>query len=322
MSSYQSQSVASTTSTNRVFQIEELLINIIVHVDRQTLLISGQRVCKSWHDHINHSSPLTRRLFLKIPIAASSSSDLKPRRTLNPLLVEAFPQFFKEVIGHEISDETCRAGIKPEDGFQKSKLFESIPMKIRTKAANKMKERITFYDMKHIEEEDRVAAEMEDNNSFLRDGASWLQMHVSDPPVTEFASYYRSSVQATWSKTWQTHSYPEGLRMRDLYTYLLRYGLMNSSTNCSIAVAWSSETTASFKMILGRKSRAYGFFNDSNENTDYQVENIFEAQMVVNLLSLQGCVVESYHGDSWKGLGRNFFGYNKNYKLWYKEEEF
>ncbi|KAL4954382.1 hypothetical protein BDW69DRAFT_163300, partial [Aspergillus filifer] len=51
------------SAANRVLETPELLEMILVQTDMRTLLISAQRVCRTWKALIDHSPSLQRALF-------------------------------------------------------------------------------------------------------------------------------------------------------------------------------------------------------------------------------------------------------------------
>ncbi|KAI1340043.1 hypothetical protein F5Y15DRAFT_423476 [Xylariaceae sp. FL0016] len=75
-------SPSSTATTATPLDIPELLESILLHVDHQTLLVSCQRVNRTWHALITGSPRLQRRLFF--------APDLNPERSLNPLIRRRF----------------------------------------------------------------------------------------------------------------------------------------------------------------------------------------------------------------------------------------
>lgn len=80
-----------------LFGLPECLEMVLEQLDPATLLVSAQRVCKTWHDSIAASPRLQRKLFF----APSDGRARDKKRTPNPLLVDAFPAFYNTGLPQE-----------------------------------------------------------------------------------------------------------------------------------------------------------------------------------------------------------------------------
>ena len=76
------------SASHLVLNDSKLLSHILSFLDVRSLLISGQRMCKTWHEIIAKTPALQEALFLKAPTATAP-------RLLNPLLRELWPLWFK-----------------------------------------------------------------------------------------------------------------------------------------------------------------------------------------------------------------------------------
>lgn len=99
----------------------EILEHVLLKLDLKTLLISAQRVCRSWHELIEASPSLQYHLFLR-PAPNSAA------KAVNPLLAEKFPHWFPSSVGegdvssmvfepedletYELVQEDCMAAFK------------------------------------------------------------------------------------------------------------------------------------------------------------------------------------------------------------------
>lgn len=78
--------MAVDSALQHVFQDPRLLETILSDLDIRTLLVSGQRVCRTWHDLITGSQKLQHALFFE--------PDLHATARHNPLLAATFPFCF------------------------------------------------------------------------------------------------------------------------------------------------------------------------------------------------------------------------------------
>ncbi|RAH66335.1 uncharacterized protein BO66DRAFT_442134 [Aspergillus aculeatinus CBS 121060] len=83
------------TTPHRIFCIPELVVQILLQMDMQTLLVST-RVCYLWYDLINKSQALQAALFLQ---PAGNNPQGEPR-TANPLIIEKiWPEYLSRCSG-------------------------------------------------------------------------------------------------------------------------------------------------------------------------------------------------------------------------------
>lgn len=128
----------------------ELMEQVFLQSDQQTLLTSLQRVCCRWHDIVSASPALQMYLFLK---PAPAREGLEP--ILNPLLVTKFPYFFTHVQQQtdvDTDDPDEHESTDASTAFYSQEQFHRLPL-----ASNP--------------------------EPYLRPDASWRKMHVRQPPL-------------------------------------------------------------------------------------------------------------------------------------------
>jgi hypothetical protein len=88
--------MATVSALQHVFQIPGLLETILSNLDICTLLVSAQRVSKTWHTLISGSQQLQRALFFE--------PDPHSAKRHNPLLAAIFPFCFHHLRLHDSQD--------------------------------------------------------------------------------------------------------------------------------------------------------------------------------------------------------------------------
>ena len=83
--------INAKSAINQVLNTPEILAMILAEMDMRTLLISAQRVCRTWLNLISESPSIQKALFFT-PIKGSEWG--MEEKTSNPLLAETFPSFF------------------------------------------------------------------------------------------------------------------------------------------------------------------------------------------------------------------------------------
>ncbi|KAJ5425299.1 hypothetical protein N7465_000369 [Penicillium sp. CMV-2018d] len=83
--------INAKSAINQVLNTPEILVMILAEVDMRALLISAQRVCRTWLNLIRKSPSIQKALFFT-PIKESEWG--MEEKTPNPLLAETFPSFF------------------------------------------------------------------------------------------------------------------------------------------------------------------------------------------------------------------------------------
>ena len=169
-----------TPRRDEVFSTTELLEGILYQLDRRTLLVSAQRVCKRWQDLITTSVQLQQRLYFWPEREDLGTDDgcLRSRRQ-NPLLRTAFHLLFL-------------------DGFEVS-----------------TKEYKTLREMPIADMKDNRRRHL----AFVREGASWRRMLVSQLPPRRIGFVFATKhfhPAAPYYKSCDFHL-PQGLRMGQLY---------------------------------------------------------------------------------------------------------
>lgn len=203
-----------TPARDHALALDDTFIAILLQMDQQDLLVSAQRVCKRWHDVIHQTAAIRRHLFFDITEIPATPSK---HRILNPLLVKAFPSLFEDTTSERCTAETAVRRGQERTLFTGTRLYE--------KMAKPSIWRRTKRRMKWMELGDELAAQ-EKTNPFLRKDASWLRMHVSDPPVRRVCVqyvlkyiYYSDAVRD--KRHFAVQIGGQGLRMGDLYSSML-----------------------------------------------------------------------------------------------------
>jgi hypothetical protein len=153
-----------TSAAHQVASTTELTELILLHTDMRTLLVSAQRVCKAWQSLVQTSRPLQRALYFEA-IAPSSDEDITVGRTMNPLLMQTFPTFFRtrwnEVVGTPYSKEFTTS-LNPF-GFMDETRVGALSETTRSSIAV------------------HGASEPTKREAYLRKDASWRRMQVQHP---------------------------------------------------------------------------------------------------------------------------------------------
>ncbi|KAJ5116233.1 hypothetical protein N7456_000581 [Penicillium angulare] len=136
--------------SEKVIFTTEILENVLLHLDQNSLLISAQRVCRYWHDVVSSSQSLQKHLFLQPDWNRSD-------RTINKLLAETFPPWFPQ--GPTERRHSNKTQINTIDGYHGT-IFETLPIALRHK-----------------------------NKSFRYENATWRRMLVQQPPISDLVSF-------------------------------------------------------------------------------------------------------------------------------------
>lgn len=167
-----------TGARDRVLDTTELLEQILLYLDMQTLLVSIMRVCRLWNKVITESPALRKALFL-LPEGDCDAS--VGDAIINPLLARHFPPFFTPV--YDIGCPFPIQSLEPEEGcydylfedmsYNGMSNFKSLPVYKRSIANDDFVE----------EYGDTPNAKARENNPYLRECASWRKMLTSQPPA-------------------------------------------------------------------------------------------------------------------------------------------
>lgn len=196
--------IRSSLACNMVLSIPELLESILLQLDMQTLLVSSQRVCRQWHNFIKSSRCIQEFLFFE-PCSQLSPRFLAAGRVKNPLLKRHFKPFFEDLNGPK------QARRQPW-----STSFNRFGVTKLTGSG------LAIADMKNGRH--RHAA-------FVREGASWRRMLVTQPPI-ERVAYIKSG---PWNVTGKLE-YPLGLIMGQFYDLI--FAMLWDRTADGESVAW------------------------------------------------------------------------------------
>lgn len=255
-------------------EIPEILESILLSVDRQTLLIAAQRVCKAWHQQINCSPSLSRYLFLNVPISQTVADTNTGEYAFNPLLTRAFPRFFDGIADREEkSEESVQENFDPTWLFINTKLY--------------------------------MAAELcgeEEKSPFLRKDASWMRMHVTDPPTTTVLTHSKSGGQCGRSSRLETQTYHQGLRMAEFYSIILLW--VCDDGDCGVQITWPKHRHIVYEASVGYSS-------DLWDKEPWKVQQV-KTQLLLNLAHGSGCEDDSASDVLLYWCGLKFFELNSN----------
>ncbi|PSN64105.1 hypothetical protein BS50DRAFT_679254 [Corynespora cassiicola Philippines] len=177
----QEQNKNSSTS-ERVFQVAELLENILLNLELRTLLTGAQRVNKYWHGIITNSPELQRMLFLSP--SPRKKGESREDQICNPLLVTTFPAWFANRDRNEASRDELTYGIDA---------FTNLPMSRSFTASE----------------------------AFLRPRASWRRMLLAQPPIERLGCWMSENELGAIPTDIDLHfrilGFPQGLRMGTAY---------------------------------------------------------------------------------------------------------
>jgi hypothetical protein len=177
-------------SANPVLSNPEILENILLGLDEVTLLCKAQRVCRLWHDLVNTSPRLQRKLYLK-PVEQAQAINAAPRQ--NPMLVKLFFYEF-DVPAH------CKPGYTGE----KLPRDETIPFPTAT-----LRSLIFTYGKFAIMP-----------NRFFYKDASWRRMLVQQPCITTLGQIVMERSRGRRVGYHGLMTFEDGLRMGPLFDTL------------------------------------------------------------------------------------------------------
>jgi hypothetical protein len=205
----------------------ELLELILLELDLHTLLVSAQRVCKSWNNTISASQSLQRALFFQADHCFNSPSN---HRRPNPLLKRLFPIWFgpDSVELHSRLDSkwyTCNYSLSHPP-------FEELALR----RASVLRGR--------------------NENPFLRDEASWKRMLVAQPPINQLGILRQVLSKGGVSSKTELKTYEEndGLRMEEFYAIVLRHSAASSIN--SFVVVWDFDDVSREQALRSKLARS------------------------------------------------------------------
>ncbi|KAK4152589.1 hypothetical protein C8A00DRAFT_34678 [Chaetomidium leptoderma] len=220
--------IRPTPHCDTALSVFELLETILLLVDPDTLLVSAQRVCTRWHHLIAASQPLQRRLFfapaLDTPAPAPASAPQpKARLVQNPFLEWAFPCLFN--LSAPVVWQ-IRRGLLPRcSGFVDA--FKGTP--------GCKTEFLPLTDMRYKRER---------HLAFVRRGASWRRMLVSQPPPVLVARVGSAEDRRKNRRHGHMVEIPGGLRMGEFYDAVFSLNWEDRGSgeeieeNCGAWISW------------------------------------------------------------------------------------
>ncbi|KAK7996456.1 hypothetical protein PG989_004496 [Apiospora arundinis] len=221
--------MAAKGCREQVLGTTELLQNVLLHLDLKTLLVSAQRVERRWRDLIIDSAPIQRALYFR--------GDPEPRH-------EEEEQRMPSTAIHEEEDAAAAddddvdsigndSGSWADDRFEMNPLLqakfdqffcEAGPVEIGTGHRPRRQSRLLTSDRcKDLP----LAGSEAQREAFLRPGASWRRMLVTQPPVRRlgFCESGRNMGDAKFrfSELRPTSNDDDGLRMGELYDAVVNW---------------------------------------------------------------------------------------------------
>lgn len=257
---------------------DEVFVAILLQLDQQDLLVSAQRVCKRWNEFIHHTASIRRYLFLDMPDTAALPSRRR-RRTFSPLLTKAFPTFFQQTV------DKCSATTSPQQLLSDVKLQKQTLLYERMNAPSGLQP-----ELPSITEELKTH---EAGNPFLRPDASWLRMHVSDPPARNICiQHYVNWTNRGVTVRHKVHvgaRISDGLRMGDLYSSMLAL----AGTSKFDGLLWPmkiAETDQQCAMSVHELWPSY-FASSSPSSSSEHHEAHAEPDLVISARAMYGIVL-------------------------------
>ncbi|KAI3327366.1 hypothetical protein HD806DRAFT_520232 [Xylariaceae sp. AK1471] len=186
-----------SSQCNTVFRTPELLEAILSQLDMRTLLVSAQLVNREWCELVGSSPTIQKALYFE-PITQTSKT-----MTQNPLLVEVFPLWFREI---KKKDEV------PNEHSRFKRDFVSF-------------RREDFYQLPMADKSRRDA--------FMHPDATWRRMLVRQPPALRLGRWTRHHGMGGDSQSFHLHEFPDGLRMGIIYDWAMDWAVAGS-----FRVAW------------------------------------------------------------------------------------
>ncbi|KAK8064362.1 hypothetical protein PG994_007000 [Apiospora phragmitis] len=230
----------------------ELLEQMFLQSDQQTLLTSIQRVCCRWRDIVRTSPALQIHLFRK---PAPAREGFEP--VLNPLLVTKFPFFFTRVRqtdggGGGGNGDGSHSGFDDDDDdhdgddvFYSQTQFHALPL----------------------------AAHPE---PYMRHNATWRTMHVRQPPLEGLG------VALPMVRYSQRHL--QDVDMGMLYDYVLRALVSSASSRGRPQNQEAGEQEQEWRMVWGRidgLDPGLELWGGYYEGIRRQLENVVDAVLIL-----------------------------------------
>ncbi|KAH6687749.1 hypothetical protein F5X68DRAFT_239138 [Plectosphaerella plurivora] len=199
-------------------QVPEILEVILLHLDITDLLLSANRVSRTWHDVVNNT-PSLRRVLHFDPYPApdpdiTSASPSRPALMPNPLLVKAFgPIFFDSTLSDHPDDIDI-------GWFRRAHAFHSMPWTAHPRREHLNANRLLEALPPHPDLDPALPTDAVDRRRFTVRGASWRRMLVSNPPPPRLACAWHDGSTRTHAVTLTEPVDEAGLRMGQFYDFL------------------------------------------------------------------------------------------------------
>lgn len=223
------------------WQVPEILEAILLHLDMADLLLSANRVSRTWHDVVNNTPSLRRVLHFDpyptptpapAPGTTSSSPPSRPALVPNPLLVKSFaPCFFDSP-----------TNVYPDDmdigWFRRAHAFHSMPWVAHPRREHLNSNRLLEALPPHPALDPSRPADAADRRRFTVRGASWRRMLVSDPPPPRLACAWHDGTTLAHAVTLADPLDAAGLRMGQLYDFLQHHAAHHPDDCLWFRVLW------------------------------------------------------------------------------------
>ncbi|KAK9780399.1 hypothetical protein SCAR479_02514 [Seiridium cardinale] len=240
----------------RVASMPELMELIFKDTDSRTLLVSAQRVNKTWRDIIQNSHQVQRNMFFK-PIAPESDEEIIEGRTINPLLAEVFPTFFKTMPkpGERRRGKRGGTSMLNTQADETSSGYDSKPF--------------SFMDDPPVPRRSkRLVSSRSRREAFLRKGASWRNMLVQQPaaPHVGYIEVRGPMERMFYSDIIKNKTNGSGVTMGMLYDMVYRFMGQNNDRSRS-CVYWRDEQADKTRGLYNSYNRGeYGILADYSDD--------------------------------------------------------
>lgn len=134
------------------------------------------------------------------------------------------------------------------------------------------------------------------DNPFLRQGATWMRMHVSDPPTMTSVSYHMCSHQVGIGQHFKTNSHSNGLRMAELYSAVIKWTVLQSETQ-SFRVLWPENGTVNRRHVACATGQSIGEFDPPLNSDGFEVLAKANAQLLLDFHSMASCMLSGNEED-------------------------
>ncbi|KAH8196375.1 hypothetical protein TruAng_009458 [Truncatella angustata] len=245
-------STITSAAAERVALTPELMELIFLDTDLRTLLVSAQRVCKTWNGIIQSSRQIQCAMFFE-PIAPSTDEEITQGRTINPLLADRFPSFFttaRNTIKRTADEEFLQENIKFNGENEPFTFMDDPPRGSTSKRRGP-----------------KTVQPTTKRDAFLRTGSSWRRMLPQQPAAPNVGLI---EVRGPCERSWYSDVIkpkPEAcsvVTMGMLYDMVYRF-MGQKGDKSKFCVYWRNakmDKSHDFSQWYGRCREEYGILAD------------------------------------------------------------